>query len=223
MRGKSLTCRQSLTFSSGLRPFSCGHRPQKFLERALRQVGDLPRIGVAEPEPRIYSLALLYRTRSKVKDLPRIGVAEPEPRIYSLALLYRTRSKVKDLPRIGVAEPEPRIYSLALLYRTRSKVRDLPRIGVAEPEPRIYSLALLYRTRSKVVDLPRIGVAEPESPCGGGPALTDRYRGRFCLHLKYFCKAGDDSILNLAHSNLTSEDLLHRSYRFAIARNNQIK
>src|SRR5262249_44260676 len=124
---------------------------------------------------------------------------------------------------IGVAEPEPRIYSLALLYRTRSKVRDLPRIGVAEPEPRIYSLALLYRTRSKVGDLPRIGVAEPESPCGGGPALTDRYRGRFCLHLKYFCKAGDDSILNLAHSNLTSEDLLHRSYRFAIARNNQIK
>src|SRR5215475_80882 len=70
MRGKSLTCRQSLTFSSGLRPFSCGHRPQKFLERAERQVVDLPRIGVAEPEPRIYSLALLYTTRSKVSDLP---------------------------------------------------------------------------------------------------------------------------------------------------------
>ena len=34
MRGKSLTCRQSLTFSSGLRPFSCGHRPPNFSGRS---------------------------------------------------------------------------------------------------------------------------------------------------------------------------------------------
>jgi len=48
MRGKSTTCRDRFPFSKGLRP--SGHRPLIF-GKAPRQVVDLPRIGVARPEP----------------------------------------------------------------------------------------------------------------------------------------------------------------------------
>src|SRR5262249_57722355 len=51
---------------------------RRILERTLRQVADLPRIGVAEPERRGLSLASVRTIQ--VADLPRIGVAEPSLR-----------------------------------------------------------------------------------------------------------------------------------------------
>ena len=49
MRGKSLTCRNNLVSSPGLRPGTfCGRRPPN-PGPTPRQVKDLPRIKVAEP------------------------------------------------------------------------------------------------------------------------------------------------------------------------------
>src|SRR5262249_36333641 len=73
---------------------------RRILESNLRQVADLPRIGVAEPEPNIIVPALVVHL---LRDLPRIGVAEPEPKIIVPALVVHL---LIDLSRIGVAEPE---------------------------------------------------------------------------------------------------------------------
>jgi len=48
MRGKSLTCRTVISIFRGLGPPRAGRRPSE-VASAGRQVGALPRIGVAEP------------------------------------------------------------------------------------------------------------------------------------------------------------------------------
>jgi len=49
MRGKSMTCRTGCFFLLRVFDPADGHRPQSFLDAVVRQVEDLPRIGVAEP------------------------------------------------------------------------------------------------------------------------------------------------------------------------------
>src|SRR5262245_61782794 len=61
MRGKSRTCREALFhFFFGSPTPALAVRDRRILENALRQVADLPRIGVAEPErkPLVHLLSL---------------------------------------------------------------------------------------------------------------------------------------------------------------------